>query len=588
MDLAFVLLVAKKGSELARHHLELAATRRPGGLHFAADGHEQWSDRSGRIVLACWRNTADTRTVGAWSADGHRATVTTGPVRISRQPWAAGGRWAEECRRHLDEGGAPEDLRGVFSLASLKSNGEGLVASDALGLSFTYVGEDTTATVISSRAALVATAINPDGSRPSLDPLGVCGLAYSSYRIGNRTGFTGVRTLDPGTVIDISGNGAVEVVGAAPPWLAEHCDSGSALDLVMDEICEMVASTLTLPEVRPTADLTGGKDSRLVLAAAMHSGVAGQFVFRTDGMPELPDVQVARSLAERLGLDYESGLRLPQRQRDYDERLRTFVSITGGLTNAWDLKSPTGAYGAVRLSGANGECLRSHKMLDPPPHGSDELLRRFDDIFRFGQLSLLRPDVASQYREEALSLLVAGASHETHPLDMLESFQIRTRARSRYGPLEELDRSHRVLGLYSIAAIRAAFSLPPMERHIERVHHELMRRVSPTLVAHPFAGRGWQPRLEAPSEPRTSPAWEESKPAPAAVPLMAQLRTSSLDKHRPMFEAVVADAGNEAWDLIDRRRLISALAQGSKLTRPARAEVFGAITAAVWLSKASV
>jgi len=582
MDLAFLLVVAKPGARLPAHHLEVAGAPRPSGLHFTADRHEHWSDASGRVVLACWRSTGDKRTAGAWSSDERGVAVTTGPVRIARRPWATDGRWAEECTGHLSAAKALDELRGVFSLVSLATDGDGVVASDPLGLSFTYVGEDPTSTVISSRAALVAAAITPPGARPALDALGVCGLAYSACRIGDRTGFAGVRTLGAGTVVTISAERGAEVVDQPPPWMTGDRDGETALDVVMDEISEIVTSTLTLPASRPIADLTGGRDSRLVLAAALHAGVADRFTFRTDGPPELPDVQVAERLARDLGLSYESSLRMPAGHRRYEERLHTFVEVTGGITNAWDVKAPTGGFGAVRLSGANGECLRAQAVLDPPPLSPEHLVRLFDDTFRFGQLELLHPEVAFQYREEALSVLMSEPSGRTHALDLLESFQIRTRARARYGPLDELERAHRVLGLYSITAIRAAFSLPPLDRHTGRVHHELMQRASPVLTRHPFAGSAASQRLR----PRSHDAHRSTSPASAmTIPLMARLRMSNLDDHRPALEAVLADERNPAWDLIDRQRAIDALARGSTLARPERAELYGAVTAAIWLAR---
>lgn len=588
MDLAFLLLVAKPGRRLSREQLLLTTLAAPAGLHFRPDRHDHWEDQRLRVSIGCWRRRSDARTAGAWSADEHGVAVTTGPVRIAGRAWEPTGQWAATCRASIgDAESGMRRLRGIFTLVRLDESIDGFVVSDPLGLSFSYHGENADVAVIGSRAELVARAVASPRS-PSLDPLGVCGLAYSSYRIGHRTGFAGVRTVPPGTSVVVNAESGAELASAPLPWIAApalSADPQAALDLILDEITEIVSTSLSAPASHHIADLTGGKDSRLVLAAAIHAGVADQLTFRTDGPPDLPDVLVASDLAGRLNLSYEADLRLPQQRAAYGDRLRSFVMASGGITNAWDLKTPGARRPEVRLSGLNGECLRAHSIVEQPPRSDDDLIRWFDRSLSFGQLGLVKPEPVRAYRSEALALLLERSGVED-PLDRLESFQIQTRARARYGPLDELDLDLRILGLYSIDAIRAAFSLGSAERQIERVHYELMRRVSPILVDHPFAGPGWPRTLTspAPSTPSAPSCGNPGDPQPKATPLMAQLRLSALEERRSAHDAVLADPANPAWDVLDRERTQTALARADSLSRTARMELFGAITAAIWLA----
>lgn len=549
MQAAFLLLVAKPGRRLGERELSLSTQPAPPGLHFEPDQQDSWADQSSRVALGFWRNSHDSRTSGAWSVDERGASATTGPVRVAGRPWAAGGRWAADCAASVDVAQPGRHrLRGVFTLVRADRDGGGFVVGDPLALSFTYHGETNDFVVVSSRAALAASALSAGGA-PRRDPLGVCGLAHSSYRIGHRTGFDGVQTLPAGAHIVLRPSSGATLVSAPWPWMPDSGitdDPRAALDLILDEITEIVATSLTAPATSRVADLTGGKDSRLVLAAAVHAGVADQFTFRTHGAGDLGDVQVASQLAERMGLRHEAELRMTE-PPPYAERLARFVSVSGGVVNAWDLKSPGARPPGVRLSGANGECLRAHAMVEQPPRSDADLIRYFDDVLRFGQLDLVKPDVVGHYREVALAILLEGGSGVMDPLDQLESFQIQTRARARYGPLEELDPDHRILGLYSIDAIRAAFALGSRQRQLERVHYELMRRVSPILVNEPFARLGWSSELKSAAVRSVSSRPEHAGPQPNNMPLMGQLRLSKLDERRSVHEAVLADVGNPAW-----------------------------------------
>jgi hypothetical protein len=586
MDAAYLVIVAKRDGLLSPGHLNPATDPTPAGLHFTPNAHTVWRSRRNDVVVAGWRSTSDPRTAGAWHFSADRAILTTAPVRVRGEPWATDGRWAEQlATRGRDVADIADELRGIFTVVSLDGDGLGEVVSDPLALSFTYLGEDTDVVVIGSRAELVARVLaGSAGRRLPLDMVGVCGLAYSGYRIGNRTGYEGVRTLEAGDVAQIRGPRSY-VASSRPPWMPDT-DAAAVVDsehleVILSEITEIASTTLSLPADRYLADLTGGKDSRLLLAALLHAGIADQFVFRTDGHDELADVKIARSLADTMGLEYEASLRFPRHSTTYLERLKAFVSMSGGVVNCWDTKAPTADQPRVRLSGLNGECLRAHSQVTRPMTSDTDLEDYLTRVLRFGRLGLVRPEVAMAYKEAAHALLLA--DRPTHPLDRLETFQIRTRARARYGPLDELDRDHRVAALYSLEAIRAAFSLPPEERHRERVHFELMRRVAPDLVNHPFAGPGWSPHLQSQSRsPEANAIAQAAAPTPGS--LMARLRRSAASDHRGALREVVASRTSPAWDLLDQDRTIDAVERIDALDPGSRREVFGAITAVLWLS----
>jgi hypothetical protein len=538
VETAFLLLVAKRERGLPSHEIDLIERAVPPGLHFVPDVHHRWTRADRAVALGAWVGTSQ-HMAGTWFSDDRTTVFTTAPIRVRGRPWDPGGRWAEAVARAMPLGGSPGDsLRGIFSLVTVDRRGEGEVSTDPLGLSFFCYGDDEDTYAVSSHPALTAEALTSEGARPPRDVVGACELAYSGYRVSARTGYKGVRINPPGGRV-VFRPGHLELRREDPPWRPSEqlssLESGELLDLIEGEIAENVISVDSLPGGLPIADLTGGKDSRLVLAVALRSQAAHRLTFRTDGPPDLPDVRVAREIAELLHLDHEADVVFPGHQATYADQLRAFVDATAAVTNAWDLKIPELPRFPARLSGLSGECLRSHHQLDRDPLSLDDMLEQFQRATRFGRLGLVSREAAATYHDGVLQTLhePAGAPH---PLDRFDAFYIRTRARARFGPLDQLENQHRVLALYSIDAIRAAFALGGTERHHERVHFELTRRSSPTLAQLPFVGPGWSSHLVTAPPPAEHAASSPGSPAPhpptSEPPLMGRLKKDALGRRR--------------------------------------------------------
>src|SRR5699024_298548 len=90
------------------------------------------------------------------------------------------------------------------------------------------------------------------------------------------------------------------------PWVDDPVGSRSVADAV-EEAAEHLRALARLcasvPAWLHTNELTGGRDSRLVLSLLLSIGAAHDFVHVTWGRPDLPDVVVAGQLADRYGLE---------------------------------------------------------------------------------------------------------------------------------------------------------------------------------------------------------------------------------------------------------------------------------------------
>jgi hypothetical protein len=595
LEAAFLLLVSKNGRGLSSREVRYAHDDKGSLLHFAPGDHMFWSNRASTVALGAWQQPCD-KTRSHWRVDEFGITMITGYVRFRGVQWAAEATSVERLAASIGSESLPhvaDDLVGVFTAVSLRSDGEGAVLTDPLGLRFVYCGENDHVFVASSQAELVARTLTKPGDRPARDVVGTCSLAYSRYRIGHNTGFEGIHLLAAGSRIVVGPNSEPSVVERPAPWMPSEAlrqlHPAELVDRARSEIAESISSFLDLPGERHVVDLSGGKDSRLILALLVSEGLASSVQFQTTGPQDLVDVRIAAELAQKFGLDHTVEFPTAPPEKSYGDRLREFVSATVGMTNVWHLQ-PIGAVDqTVHLNGTNGECLRAHQPVRKVPlHQKDDLIRFFDQEMPYGQLQLVRPDIAGELREMALAALLDDPLGGSHPVDLLDGFHFRNSARQHFGPKEQLNPALRVLPLYALEALRAAFALGPTARHSELIHFEIIRRCSASLANHPFAGPGWNDAPSAaaaeparhPTEPPTSPP---SAQTPKAEPVVARMRRTAFDRHKATLLEVLSDAGTSAWEVIDRSKAAEALERFHSLSNPARVELYGAITAALWL-----
>ena len=188
------------------------------------------------------------------------------------------------------------------------------------------------------------------------------------------TGDQGVRVVPLGERID-AGPGGISFRSTTPSWRQPlEGDRQALLDEVQADALTMIRAALSYPVERKVAELTGGKDTRIIFAIIVASGLADEFEYRTWGDPDLPDVVVAQQLTRRYGLRHEIDheparrQRILERQRRLAEaypdlsprerKLRQNVGSWAGMRNAWEMEAAVPPLGdRVALNGVYGEAL---------------------------------------------------------------------------------------------------------------------------------------------------------------------------------------------------------------------------------------
>jgi asparagine synthetase B (glutamine-hydrolysing) len=635
---SYALAVARPGRVLPPSVLSVLRDQSPAELRFQPAEHVLWSSPTGSVVFGGWQHAVD-----ATGSGGHvhrsesGVTAFTGYAWPRRGSWRPDGSWAAQLstylRRHpLTEG--TDELLGLFTVISLDSAGHGVVASDPLGLSLIYWGENRDFAVLSSRAHLAARILT-GRTDPPRDPLGASWLAFTgSFVVGSKTGFDGVEVVPAESFVEIDAEHGARIRRTGRrPWRFAGRPDRTAPELISelrDDIATSIRAARAMPVCRHIAELTGGKDSRLVLAVLLEEGLAGEFDFRTFGTPDLPDVTVAKQIAATFGLQHQVGPDDEERARrqaqvaamdalregstsDHEILQRVHVGSWSGMRSVGNSKAGGAPHGdRVVVSGLCGEALRTNYPGTAKLTSVDQLDRLITVYWPFGVAGILRPDAREYYERELRRVMFEHYTEGDAPQDLVDAFYIRNRLRRWFGTSQEMDEQNLVCPLYSPFGIRTAFAIGPEERHAGRIHFEIVERANARLARLPFDRGGWSEHvLAAPADAETNrPVGQPNQPLAAPrqtrrgisgvrrrrsdpeAPTSASRERRDLvfvrqRKREPMLVEIMrryfSDASNPVFDVMDRTAVIRALDDFGELPAPAKTQMYGALTAAMWI-----
>jgi hypothetical protein len=365
-----------------------------------------------------------------------------------------------------------------------------------------YVAELPGAVIVSDRAIWAAAAAGCLGDH---DPDLICALLNSGFPLGATTPFRGVRALDGATALRIAA-GALSS-GAAPlssasapssgiPSLAnapspsdEHFRNTGHAAAVASALTEAVAPLRRIGSPVELS-LTGGKDSRLIVAALVVAGIPVRA--KTYGFADHPDVVVAAEIARRLGIEHVvTQPAAPGQRTDLVTRLRATVLVADGMLSAFEnvgrpdpVPSPTataGGHGGELLRGGYAEAAAGRRAASLR---AGEVLRRLTTR----HIGLLRPGAAAGY---LAGLAPWTAVLARGPLRALDDFYLVNRvgrwsaaARQAY-----LLRERLVQPLFDERVVRAAQQAPLADRVSGQLSRDVLARLWPSLADVPLAGK---------------------------------------------------------------------------------------------------
>lgn len=342
--LTYAIVASRDGSQVDPAFLTRARESSAVRLTHDSDQYVSWKSRGG-LVFAGWQSSHAPYGPHCHSA-GDRFLAFAGwawPLASPRQGWSSA--WAEELRSSLTSKPGdladPSLLSGTFSIFSADAKtASATLFCDVLGTGLVYLAETRDHFVFSNRADVAAQVAFGSLAK---DSEAMAWMPFFTYMLDERTSFQGVRVLEPGAQVLFRPQG-VRVVSQVPEWKraalarSEQAAEGEeqrhdALAAVLVSHAETVAD---YPASNRVVRLSGGKDSRLVLAALVAAGVVDRFECVTIGPPEHADVRVVKELADRYGLQLRV-VTPPQSNMgpvDFDLRLRLQTFQKSGMFGA--------------------------------------------------------------------------------------------------------------------------------------------------------------------------------------------------------------------------------------------------------------
>jgi hypothetical protein len=393
-----------------------------------------------------------------------------------------------------------------------------------------YVFSGNGTVLLGNRASWVAAVT---GRLTDHDPVLAAALLNLGFPLGDVTPYRGVRALGGAREVTATDGKLTISPAAADPA------PGSLADALTESVAPLRSGTGLVD-----ADLTGGKDSRLIAAALTAAKVP--FRARTHGVPGHPDVVTAAAIAARLGVEHVVTAPAPAASVTTDQvlaRIRNAALVADGMLSAFEntgRPDPPFAAEAVHVGGHGGELLRGGYA----SYASGRLaVARGAAQFRrltTARLHLLRPAAAAAY----LSALTPWtAAFARSPRRALDDFYLVNRAgrwsaaaRQAYLLREQLCQP-----FFADQVVRAARAVPLGDRlascpdgktlHQNTLHQNTLSSLAPDLLDIPFAGRA-SAVLD----------WRRS----LRPELAAFLRGYVLDQGPPMFDIVSKRAADRA------------------------------------------
>ncbi len=617
--LTFAVVVSRSGGPVSGLVIDHLSDRGCPDVPFGVAQHLAWSNDTGTVRFAGWQNEADeTAAAHHWHVGAQTLTAFTGHLWPRTGGWTGTEAWSRQLAQRLESrplAASADELAGVYIAMSLHRRGRGAIAADPVGMGLAYWGRNRDLIVISSRAALAARLLAPGGAEPKRDVFGAGWLAYGTRSMGLDTGFEGVKVVPEGAVVDIDPTGDVRLLHPPrPPWRLAPDDPRSTDDLFEETRAEMTTAlrmALAAPGTKSSAGLTGGKDSRLILALLLADGTAGQVEFQTRGRPDLPDVIVARQIAERFGLRHvvkSGGGELTERQdavraaaypgvrlRELSLRVGAFAASGSRNVSEPILVRPR-PDDQLLINGLCGEMLRATWPATTRFQTKAAAAVFPDADIKFGTAGILRPEPRDRYRRAVHGLMFDDALESESPQDVVDAFYIRNWLRRWIGSEQEFDSQNLVFPLYSLTGLRLAFRIGAENRHADWIHYQLTSRASAPLAEMPFAGSAWRPGARDPlvpirryseSPPETVPTTKYGAPPPSTH----QTRTVAKERRARLEDVDVAlmrrffadDSANPLFEIVDPVAANGALDGFSTLAERQKLQLYGALTAAIWL-----
>jgi len=485
---------------------------------------------------------------------------------------------AGDVSRLIDRPGCrlDPDICGEYAVVRFFANGVINAFGDPAGLHHLFYA-DTGQAIVANRAGFVAAICGY--CEPDSDTLSW--LPTIGYRVGTGTAYHGVRALPQDHLLELCRGGLTLVPPPSTPFAESgRGDPDVRAGLQEDGIVQALAAVRIATDHGDRIDLpiTGGKDSRVVLALCLAAGLRDRLSLFTRGYAGHPDVIAGAGVAAAAGLPHR---REPPHGSDlaanwpldmFVRNLAVQAFQADGMMGGWDLIIGERLGRETLITGHMGEVLKAYSKR-PMPEGRLDPVDMIRLQAPFDPLGLLRPEHRDRLTGQVSAQMDAGRAAGASERDLPDLFYWQNRIPNWLGGIRGIKSFERqpVMPLGVPALMRLAFLLSPEERKVELLHYRLIERLAPELLTPAFALQTWDAGLAA--HGATPPMADPVRAGAAAPPVFGnwQYSLNSNPAIRAWLIDLIATKDIALWEVIDRAVLIDRL-------RTRRFDYFGGIS----------
>lgn len=562
MSCAFVFIRSRHGGDDARRRYETAARFSP------LVPESTWLQKVSENAICAAFSDAEESAAGSYV----HAPEKPGPILVFNG-WVAGNglsgqpfsspvaSWISERIQSTSFEDFVRDTTGEWSVLSYSAQGDLQAALAFPGGEHLYYGVLDGVFVVSNRAILCAVALHGHVPTPNPFFLGWLITKNNAFLSDDETPFAHVHTLHPLRTLHLHHN-AKEFALAPRPW--PKTDAVISYDTLLDEMADRVRIVQRLSNLPFRLSLTGGRDSRLVLAALVKAQCFDKLrSCYLIAHPDNPDAVVGKMLAEHYGVSFEC-MQREATVRSVWEDLAIHQFQTEMGVHFYDNKGVLTKLREGRMGGAYGELFFSHF--------------KWHQLFGWrGVASVLE---GNGYVDPENIMTARARDHfrsgirtfcERRRDDGVLPEQIRDRLHRDGRMWRWVGQGRQAVGLGAVNTNPIAspqmldtyVALPYLDRRFGRLHYELLRRADPWILDQPYASKGFSRYLTGKTQRRMA--------FPAAARIVSPQHALWKSQRDELVNYLLAPSKGGFFELIDKKRLETRLRRVP--TNPARGEL---------------
>jgi hypothetical protein len=466
---------------------------------------EQWSSPSGHMLLSVWDNDlTDVEQRPLIALQGNRATTISGYV--GHTGIANGFDQASVLSTISIDSEMIPKLGGSFAILEADRTSDTVIIWNTATRLVPVFHTETDDMVLVGNRALLLSLILTGRPQPDYAPENLVPFLTSGFFASERTPFRNIGVM-PANARLVASRQGIQIT--AIDTFEEDCGTVLPAETDFDDLANNLVNTVK--HFRGTdmdCSLTGGKDSRLVVAALHAAGL--DFQTHTSGFPDHPDVLVARRISTLLGrthrhsalatVEHDTGRSL---KIDLAARAHGALFCSDGMLSLYhNLQAPTSfAPSPIHLGGVGGESLRGGYAKGLVKQGvvTWERLEQWIKNRFIGKRDAYHPTALVAYDAFLDAWIARERTKGTRPAVAADKFYLtfrtgRWQAASRASDYGNLNWHPLTDNLLTKASLRIHEDVKLNDTLI----YELMARLAPELLDVPFADARWTFEKEGP------------------------------------------------------------------------------------------